>query len=672
MSGYQPFQPVTLPDYGQTLARMAQIDAQRQQIEIARQGQKQEQAFNQGLATLAPALASGQGAEYSSALATLAGLGPRGAQMALPLLQQERSRQEAADFWRTGGMGGAAPVAPAGGGGGAPGGDYVTRTVAVENNPDRPDYRPDARNPRSSATGDGQFIDGTWLEFAAANPQRFQGMTREQILAARADPALSREAIGWYRDRNLRDLQAQGLPANDTTAALAHRFGPEGAARLLRSDPNAPIGQVVGPQVMAANPDLEGRTVGQVMGQYAQRFGAAASTPAGAPAAPRGINPQELALIERAMAHPNPQVRQQGEARLRLLQLRQQNNPETYREETRTIGGRQVVGQVNTRTGQFTAYPGQTERQQNDGPFANGETGQAGAYLNRIAPRIQSGEATPEEVENFRAAYALWTRERIDPTTQQRIPGLPATPGVQRALDALSQRERTTGPQPGADVTGQPVSANPLAQPPRIETDPAGNSRVVQPAQTTAQAREAARRMEVEVGRVNDAAQNFIKALDDAGGTGIAAFLNNPQSPSAVRINTAYNNLVTALRSEAFLNTGVLQPGEVAMISRNFLDPQSLRGLLASRDAYRAQMAELQRFITAGLNRARAAADLPSSGGEARGQGGGDTVPLSGGVQADPPAPAPRRAPPTIGTVQDGYRFRGGDPSRRENWERVR
>lgn len=636
MSGYQPFQPVTLPDYGQTLARMAQIDAQRQQIEIARQGQKQEQAFNQGLATLAPALASGQGPEYSGALATLAGLGPRGMQMALPMLQQDRQRQEAADFWRTGGMGGAAPVAPAGG-------DYVTRTVAVENNPNRPDYTPDARNPRSSATGDGQFIDGTWMEFAAANPQRFQGMTRDQILAARADPALSREAIGWYRDRNLRELQAQGLPANDTTAALAHRFGPEGAVRLLRSDPNAPIGQVVGAQVMAANPDLAGRTVGQVMGQYAQRFGGGA--PASAPPA-GGLNPAEMALIERGLSHPNPQVQQAARARLEVLRMRQQNNPETYREETRTIGGRQVAGQVNSRTGQFTAYPGQTERPESLTP-AN-----ALATVRRIGPRIAAGEVTPNspEYDDYVIAYQVatrpqpvWQDDPNQPGVQRQIlqPGISLDPGrfPPPQGGAYGGGAGAAPAAPGAAPAAAPQAGNADAVP--VPTDPP--TRRTDGPSTGDRSR--LRAIETDAQGILDALDSFRQERRNSN------LLTRGFTALGVPTNlaTAWTNAALMAKGEALYNLGVLNGPDLTIIQRALSDPSTMRGFFTGDDVAEAQIRSIENLI-----RQRVATARQQFGGQPAAQSPGP-----GGVGTAEP-PSSNAAPVRVRTPEEARRLPSG------------
>lgn len=246
-----------------------------------------------------------------------------------------------------GGEGGAAP-APATG---APapsaqpqsgGNDFLARLIQDESG-----GRPDARNPRSTATGAAQFIDGTWLRFAQANPDRFQGMSRDQILAQRTDPNLSREAADWYRRENLSALAAQGLPANDGTAGLAHRFGAGGAAALLRADPNAPIAGIVGQQVMTANPDLANRTAGDVVQRYAQRFGGGAPSPQQT-AAPQQQRPDQSAamrgLILQAAMSDDPALQRLAPMLAQMAQ--REDRTQTVAPGSFIMRNGQVVGQV--------------------------------------------------------------------------------------------------------------------------------------------------------------------------------------------------------------------------------------------------------------------------------------------------------------------------------------
>ena len=142
-----------------------------------------------------------------------------------------------------------------------------------------------ARNPRSSALGTQQFIDSTWQQFIQENPEVFQGMSREQAMSMRSDPRYADLGAQWYAQKGGEVLQQAGLPVTQSNLALHHRFGPGDAPKVIAADPATPMEQLVSPAVIGANPDLQGKTAGQVRGTYAMRYGNAGA-PAGAPALP--------------------------------------------------------------------------------------------------------------------------------------------------------------------------------------------------------------------------------------------------------------------------------------------------------------------------------------------------------------------------------------------------
>ena len=117
---------VQIPDFVGSLMRGEQMQQSRLQALAQQQALNDAARFDSTLAEIAPALAAGQGPEYDSALTRLMGAGRQGFAMALPLQQQRRQAQEAAQFnWDDDGSGGAtppvsaaplAPAAPAGGG----------------------------------------------------------------------------------------------------------------------------------------------------------------------------------------------------------------------------------------------------------------------------------------------------------------------------------------------------------------------------------------------------------------------------------------------------------------------------------------------------------------------------------------------------------------------------
>lgn len=310
-------------------------------------------------------------------------------------------------------------------------------------------------------------------------------------------------------------------------------------------------------------------------------------------------------------------------------------------EATRTINGRVVRGQeVN---GRFTPYPDQNPAAGND------PTGQAADTLLSLSDKVRDGTASPGEIEQWRVAYDAYTAERRDPSGNT-VPGRPETPGMRSAREALLRREASDGARAPGQPNGAPQAAPPgggvpigtssmTAEPPggtgaqpRQETTQSGSTRTVTPPRITPQAAEAARKLEVDAAGLTAAVQGFQNALrlHGSGQTGLSAF--NPRSPEGAQLQQAFENLKMALRSEAFANTGVLQPGENRMLDEILRNPRSLTGLLSSVPATEAQLGELMRYVEAKVNAARRAADLPPlrmMPDASAGSGGGQRRPLS-------------------------------------------
>jgi len=143
-----------------------------------------------------------------------------------------------------------------------------------------------AKNPRSSATGAGQFIEATWLDMIGRHrPDLVQGKSPEEILALRNDPDISRQMTEAYAAQNGATLAKAGLPVTPGTQYLAHFAGPQGAVSVLQADPNAPVSSVLRPEAIKANPFLQGMTVGQLQAWADRKMGGAKPAPA-SPASP--------------------------------------------------------------------------------------------------------------------------------------------------------------------------------------------------------------------------------------------------------------------------------------------------------------------------------------------------------------------------------------------------
>ncbi len=121
---------------------------------------------------------------------------------------------------------------------------------------------------------------------AKHRPDLIMGMNRDQILALRTDPALSREMTEAYSNENKAMLGNAGLPVTDGTAYLAHFAGPQGAMKVLQADPTAPVGGILGPAVVKANPFLANMTAGDLAAWADKKMGGNATPPVSPPPVP--------------------------------------------------------------------------------------------------------------------------------------------------------------------------------------------------------------------------------------------------------------------------------------------------------------------------------------------------------------------------------------------------
>lgn len=133
---------------------------------------------------------------------------------------------------------------------------------------------PGSKNPRSSASGYGQFIDKTWLGLAKEQfPEEVKGMKDNEILNLRDNQPFANRMIEAYKMQNASRLKAAGIEnPDDADLYMAHHFGAEGALKIMNAPLNAPLENVLSPEVMKANPDLKGMTPKKIYMKYSSAF----------------------------------------------------------------------------------------------------------------------------------------------------------------------------------------------------------------------------------------------------------------------------------------------------------------------------------------------------------------------------------------------------------------
>lgn len=134
---------------------------------------------------------------------------------------------------------------------------------------------PAARAATSSAMGNFQFTNKTWLETVQAHrPDLMQGRDVKAVLDLRADPKVSREMAGYLLDDNGAVLRNQGITPTPSNLYLAHFLGASDAAKVLKAAPGTPISDVVQPESIDANKSvLQGKTVDTVIDWSGRKMG---------------------------------------------------------------------------------------------------------------------------------------------------------------------------------------------------------------------------------------------------------------------------------------------------------------------------------------------------------------------------------------------------------------
>lgn len=167
-----------------------------------------------------------------------------------------------------------------------PGADYINTIIRQESSGkvDARPIDPVTGRPRSSALGQGQFIDGTWLAVLPEVARRIgrediPTMPREQQLALRVDPEMNKVAIEVLAERNRKAMSGSlGRAPTDGDARLAHFLGAGGATRMLQAPPDDEASLHADPRAVTANPEVfaPGRKVRDVVGEYGAMPGAPA------------------------------------------------------------------------------------------------------------------------------------------------------------------------------------------------------------------------------------------------------------------------------------------------------------------------------------------------------------------------------------------------------------
>lgn len=123
----------------------------------------------------------------------------------------------------------------------------------------------------SGASGRGQFTQNNWNRYKKANPEAKKYKTK-----ADAPEELQDQAIAWLYNEKATILQNMGIEATPRNVAIAWRFGPVQASRLLKMSPNDSVSDAArqgnwykdNTELAIKQNNWEGKTVAQALSDY--------------------------------------------------------------------------------------------------------------------------------------------------------------------------------------------------------------------------------------------------------------------------------------------------------------------------------------------------------------------------------------------------------------------
>jgi hypothetical protein len=134
--------------------------------------------------------------------------------------------------------------------------DVAVRIARAESS-----LKPEVGAKTSTAGGLFGVIDSTWKGFGGAPGKKFD--PDENIRVGTDVISSNTQALKKFLNRDPRPAEIYA----------AHYFGPAGAKSFLSADPATPIVDILGQKAVKANPNLQGKTVSQVMAQLETKMG---------------------------------------------------------------------------------------------------------------------------------------------------------------------------------------------------------------------------------------------------------------------------------------------------------------------------------------------------------------------------------------------------------------
>lgn len=555
----------------------------------------------------------------------------------------------------------------------------------------------------SGAFGPYQFMPATWQAVRAQNPNLNLPADITQATREQHD-----QAHNAFKAGNAQALQAAGFQPTPDNLYLAHRFGAGGAISVLKADPNQSLAEVLPIDWQRQNPDMRGQTAGgfrRLAGERVGGVGVPYEVPANAKPTPYALQPDSL---------PDFNIPGGG-----VMSLNPRANPAPS--WAAPVMPQPQAPQATMTPAQFTPPSPAPAVAPSPAPEAppklvlppKPELPDAEAV--RISRALRSGTMTPAEAraEKNKIENDLWNAQKDEAKARYQQEsenyrfnrGEATKKDVWRPLTAEERQKVLPGASPDAqlqinDRTGEikPVmSARDVHREAGYRLAPDGVSLEFIPGgpadpevirRTSDVKRATAEKMipqtvtkgmqeNVDALKQIDRALTALKARPDSvGGVGSTAA---SMIPGVANLQNRFGDPEGTQLRALIADIGSLKIHDRSGAAVTASEFPRLRPFIPSiSDDPKTVETKLNNFRAVYDQTLRDATEYYGADNgfkpytPATSYLDGTAAPSAQPAQPDKPAAAQAKAPPAPGFTKDGYRFKGGDPSQRMNWEPVK
>lgn len=189
---------------------------------------------------------------------------------------------------------------------------------------ENPTRDPTAQNPYSSAGGNNQIVDQTWLGLMKRNrPEMVQGKSDPEILAMKTDGDLNNQMAAQYDQDNAKVLASNGIAPTPNFINVLYRAGPGDGLKLIQAAHNDPAALVKDIAPALAHPGNNGAgnlTVGQFLTDPYQK----------GPGAQESDTPQQMFTIAKGNQILSQMLDETQQAKARVAEIDKDYKPLEY------------------------------------------------------------------------------------------------------------------------------------------------------------------------------------------------------------------------------------------------------------------------------------------------------------------------------------------------------